>query len=95
MDMRAKYRSCGFRGRLWELGQIASNITDKEMKMSEMKHFESIDIIKEKEIIDETLTLSLKCFRDEYVNKFNKEVPVNKKNDIEWIKSQLEKGDEK
>lgn len=35
----AKYASCGFRGKYWEAGEVAENITADESKMKEMKHF--------------------------------------------------------
>jgi len=42
MDIRAKYKSYGFRKKLWEVGEIARNVTEEEFKMPEMKHFEPV-----------------------------------------------------
>lgn len=42
MDIRAKYKSYGFRKKFWETGEIARNVTEEEFKMSEMKHFEPV-----------------------------------------------------
>lgn len=40
MNAKAKYNSVGFRKKYWEKGEVAENITEAELKLPEMKHFE-------------------------------------------------------
>jgi len=95
MDIIAKYRSYGFRGKGWERGEIAKNITDKEKEMSEMKHFEVVGkVAKPSEPIktdNEVLPISIELFRDEYVKRYKKDVPNRYKNDLVWLKEQVDK----
>jgi hypothetical protein len=95
MDIIAKYRSYGFRGKGWERGEIAKNITEKEKLMSEMKHFEVVgktELTSEPvKIDDEILPISIQLLRDEYVKRYKKDVPNRYKNDMVWLKEQVDK----
>lgn len=93
MDYKAKYRSAGFRNKFWEKGQVAKNVTSKELKLGEIKHFKPL--IKEKskkaDIAKDPEYLSLIGLRNTYVNKFTKDVPGEHYNDPEWLTNEIEK----
>jgi hypothetical protein len=98
----AKYRatvsSYGFRGRYWCKGEIV-DISDNELNCSAIKHFRKIDK-NNREVAVDPITIPPKDIgqieremidaKVKFLLKFKREVPINKKNDINWIKQKLE-----
>jgi len=97
MDYKAKYRSFGFRGKLWDKGEIVKNITEEELKKSEIKHFELFSSTPTKAPVkaEGPQYLSLLTYRKLYVEKFCKDIPKDRYNDPEWLKNEIEKPNEK
>ena len=94
--IKALVNSYGFRDVYHEEGEILKNVSfDEILKMSktaQIKHFEAIDDEAKKFYaeIDGKDETDIEKLRKKYFDKFGKEVPVNKKNNIDWIITEIE-----
>ena len=93
---KAKYNSYGFRNRYWEKGTIVSDVHPVEEKdCPELKHFrlinESNENVKTEDIQE---TLALLTYRNAYYEKYKKDIPTDKYNNISWLKKEVETPDE-
>ena len=74
-------------------GQVKSSVEieneNLKIEISMLKQKDKLQPVSQ--VVVDTSVLTLEELQSEYKAKFEKEVPVNKKNDTEWIRTQLTK----